>query len=53
MRVFTIPQMQLPLFPEWTTEINANLAFIKKENQVTYSYWHLPIHEICSAHKFF
>jgi len=38
-----MPQMQLPFFPEGATEINAHLAFIREENQVTYIYGHLPI----------
>ena len=43
-----MPQMQLPFFPEGTTEINANLGFIRRGNQVTYIYGHLPIfqHEV-------
>lgn len=36
-------QLQLPFFPDGVTEINDNLAFIKKDNKVTYLYGHLPV----------
>lgn len=35
--------MQLPLFPEGTTLINANVGFVRKDSKVTYFYGHLPI----------
>jgi hypothetical protein len=38
-----MPQLQLPIFPNGTTEINANLAVEKREDQITYFYGHLPI----------
>ena len=36
-------QMQLPIFPEGSNLINANVAFTRKNNKVTYFYGHLPI----------
>ncbi|MES0447195.1 MAG: hypothetical protein ABUJ92_11680 [Desulfobacterales bacterium] len=36
-------QMQLPIFPEGSSLINANVAFTSKDNKVTYFYGHLPI----------
>ncbi len=36
-------QLQLPLFPDGTTEINTHLAFCCKDNQITYFYGHLPV----------
>ena len=36
-------QAQLPFFPDGTTEINANLAFEKQGELVTYLYGHLPV----------
>ena len=38
-----MPQMQLPLFPEGMTMINANLGFMTQDNTVTYIYGSLPI----------
>lgn len=38
-----MPQMQLPIFPHGSTEINLHLAFCREEDQVTYLYGHLPI----------
>ncbi|MDH3349307.1 MAG: helix-turn-helix domain-containing protein [Desulfobulbaceae bacterium] len=37
-------QMQLPLFPEGTNLINANVGFTSKDTKVTYFYGHLPIY---------
>ena len=36
-------QAQLPFFPEGTTDINANLAFEKRDDRVTYFHGHLPV----------
>ncbi len=38
-----MPQVQLPLFPQGTTHINAELAFMRKEEQVVYFNGHLPV----------
>lgn len=38
-----MPQLQLPIFPEGATLINANLGFIKKGHSITYIYGNLPI----------
>ncbi len=38
-----MPQAQLPFFPCGTTEINANLAFEKRDAQVTYFNGTLPV----------
>jgi transposase-like protein len=38
-----MPQLQLPIFPEGTNLINANLGFIKKDNTITYIYGNLPV----------
>ena len=38
-----MPQLQLPLFPEGMTMINANLGFMRQDNTVTYIYGSLPI----------
>lgn len=38
-----MPQLQLPIFPEGTTLINANLGFIRENDQITYVYGHLPV----------
>jgi transposase-like protein len=38
-----MPQLQLPIFPEGTTLINANLGFIREDNRITYIYGNLPI----------
>ena len=38
-----MPQLQLPIFPEGMTMINANLGCMTKDNTVTYVYGSLPI----------
>lgn len=38
-----MPQIQLPMFPHGTTEINVNLAIERKAEQITYFYGHLPV----------
>lgn len=38
-----MPQMYLPIFPEGSTNITATLAFIKKDNQITYFNGHMPV----------
>jgi transposase len=49
-----MPQIQLPLFPEGTTHITAELAFERRENQVTYFNGHLPVftHQIDDVGSF-
>jgi transposase-like protein len=39
----SMPQMQLPIFPEGVTQINSNLGVIRKGNTVTYIYGSLPV----------
>ena len=38
-----MPQMQLPLFPDGVEHITADLAFEKKDGQVTYFNGHMPV----------
>lgn len=38
-----MPQAQLPFFPPGTTEINANLAFERRDDVVTYFHGLLPV----------
>jgi len=38
-----MPQVQLPLFPAGTTQLNEHLAFECREGQVTYFNGHLPV----------
>ena len=38
-----MPQLQLPVFPVGATEINAHLAFERRDDQVTYFNGHLPV----------
>lgn len=38
-----MPQLQLPIFPEGTNLINANLGFVKKDDTITYIYGNLPL----------
>jgi len=38
-----MPQVQLPVFPEGSTPINAELAFGRKGDQVVYWNGHLPV----------
>lgn len=38
-----MPQMHLPFFPEGVTHITAELAFEKKDGQVTYFNGHMPV----------
>ncbi len=38
-----MPQIQLPVFPAGSTEINSELAFERRDNQVTYFNGHLPV----------
>lgn len=38
-----MPQLQLPIFPEGMTMINANLGFVTRDKTVTYIYGSLPI----------
>ena len=43
-----MPQCQIPIFPDGTTPINDELAFERRQNQVTYFNGHLPVftHEV-------
>ena len=43
MEVFIVPQIQLPIFPEGTTEININLAFKKEGGSITYFNGMMPL----------
>lgn len=38
-----MPQIQLPVFPAGSTEINSGLAFECRDDQVTYFNGHLPV----------
>lgn len=38
-----MPQIQLPMFPSGSTEINSELGFECRDNQVTYFNGHLPV----------
>lgn len=38
-----MPQLQLPIYPEGMTMINANLGFMTQDGTVTYIYGSLPI----------
>lgn len=38
-----MPQMQLPLFPDGVEHITAELAFERKDGQVTYFNGHMPV----------
>ena len=38
-----MPQVQLPIFPEGTTEITSEIAFERRNGQITYFSGHLPI----------
>jgi hypothetical protein len=41
--MFAMPQLQLPVFPAGTTAITPELAFERREDQVTYFNGHLPV----------
>jgi len=41
--VLTMPQMHLPLFPDGVEHITSELAFEKKDGQVTYFNGHMPV----------
>jgi len=49
-----MPQMQLPIFPEGTTPITHELAFERRQGQVTYFNGHLPVftHEVADVATF-
>lgn len=49
-----MPQAQLPFFPPGTTEINANLAFERRDDVVTYFHGLLPVfqHDISDTKTF-
>lgn len=38
-----MPQIQMPLFPQGTTELTGDLAFEVRDGRVTYFYGHLPV----------
>jgi transposase-like protein len=40
----SVPQIQLPVFPAGSTDINADLAFECRDNQVSYFNGHLPVY---------
>jgi len=39
----SMPQLQLPIFPEGSTELTSHLAFQSREGQITYFYGNLPV----------
>jgi transposase-like protein len=43
MEILIMPQVQLPIFPDGTTEININLAFKKEGNSITYFNGMMPV----------
>lgn len=49
-----MPQIQLPVFPAGCVDINANLAFENRNQQVTYFNGHLPVftHEATDLESF-
>ena len=49
-----MPQLQLPIFPEGTTLINANLGFSRKDDTITYIYGSLPVfmHDVNDIRSF-
>lgn len=49
-----MPQLQLPIFPEGMTMINANLGFVTRDKTVTYIYGSLPIfsHDVVDLKTF-
>ena len=38
-----MPQLQLPVFPDGVTHITNQLAFMKKDGQITYFNGHMPV----------
>ena len=38
-----MPQVQMPLFPQGSTELTSDLGFEVRDGQVTYFYGHLPV----------
>jgi hypothetical protein len=38
-----MPQLQLPIFPDGVTHITNQLAFTKRDGQVTYFNGHMPV----------
>ena len=49
-----MPQIQMPLFPAGFQHINEDLAFERRENQITYFNGHLPVftHEAADVASF-
>jgi transposase-like protein len=39
----TMPQLQIPLFPEGTTLINQNIGFLRQGSTITYVHGNLPV----------
>jgi transposase len=39
-----MPQIQLPVFPAGSQDINADVAFERKDNEITYFNGHLPVY---------
>jgi len=54
MRLFTMPQLQLPIFSKGMTLINANLGFMREGNSLTYFNGHLPVftHDVDDQRSF-
>jgi len=54
MSGWDMPQVQLPVFPGGCREINANVAFERREKQVVYFNGHLPVftHEVEDLQSF-
>lgn len=42
-QIFSMPQIQLPVFPSGCEDINAHLAVERKGDQITYFNGHLPV----------
>ena len=38
-----MPQLQLPMFPSGVTHITSELAFARKDGQITYFNGHMPV----------
>ena len=38
-----MPQLQLPIFAEGMTLINANIGFVRKDNRITYFHGSMPV----------
>ncbi|HHO49033.1 MAG TPA: helix-turn-helix domain-containing protein [Desulfobacteraceae bacterium] len=49
-----MPQLQLPVFAQGMTLINANLGFVREQNSLTYFYGNLPVftHDVDDVRSF-